>query len=186
MAVRVTFPSSQFWVWLLFKSKMGILCLFTDTATTEIYTLSLHDALPISVKLHEGFAARGDRNVEVLIAGNGPLDVVHLVVRILHVIVEADGLEVRAFVRHLSFDGGDDRSIVHSFDDVADFCRRLFSARVENIHGNHIVAVPVLVRNVSGEHALVADAEDETVLCGGRTALHELALLSFEAGVASS
>src|SRR2546422_7892697 len=26
---------------------------FNDTATTEIYTLSLHDALPISARLHE-------------------------------------------------------------------------------------------------------------------------------------
>src|SRR5207249_10204288 len=26
---------------------------FTDTATTEIYTLSLHDALPISIKFRE-------------------------------------------------------------------------------------------------------------------------------------
>ena len=25
---------------------------FNDTATTEIYTLSLHDALPISTKVH--------------------------------------------------------------------------------------------------------------------------------------
>src|SRR3712207_9589388 len=29
---------------------------FNDTATTEIYTLSLHDALPISVLFGEGFA----------------------------------------------------------------------------------------------------------------------------------
>src|SRR3712207_8845142 len=35
---------------------MLILCFFNDTATTEIYTLSLHDALPISV--------RGDRDRE--------------------------------------------------------------------------------------------------------------------------
>src|SRR5256885_10090138 len=28
---------------------------FNDTATTEIYTLSLHDALPISAFLHQGF-----------------------------------------------------------------------------------------------------------------------------------
>src|SRR4249919_4097280 len=27
---------------------------FNDTATTEIYTLSLHDALPISIPGHEG------------------------------------------------------------------------------------------------------------------------------------
>src|SRR5574341_2322887 len=38
---------------------------FNDTATTEIYTLSLHDALPISARrregLHGGHAQRGDR-----------------------------------------------------------------------------------------------------------------------------
>src|SRR3712207_9468815 len=33
---------------------------FNDTATTEIYTLSLHDALPISLRL-EGRAAGGAR-----------------------------------------------------------------------------------------------------------------------------
>ena len=32
--------------------RYGMLCFFfNDTATTEIYTLSLHDALPISVAL---------------------------------------------------------------------------------------------------------------------------------------
>src|SRR5205809_4430082 len=30
---------------------------FNDTATTEIYTLSLHDALPISLELRDGRAA---------------------------------------------------------------------------------------------------------------------------------
>src|SRR3712207_7047566 len=29
-------------------SYQGVTCFFNDTATTEIYTLSLHDALPIS------------------------------------------------------------------------------------------------------------------------------------------
>src|SRR2546422_7337167 len=32
---------------------------FNDTATTEIYTLSLHDALPISGRLRPGVAAAG-------------------------------------------------------------------------------------------------------------------------------
>src|SRR3712207_8192002 len=32
---------------------------FNDTATTEIYTLSLHDALPISLRLPAGPLARG-------------------------------------------------------------------------------------------------------------------------------
>src|SRR5437667_2899271 len=35
---------------------------FNDTATTEIYTLSLHDALPISSD-HQGKGDRGDRRV---------------------------------------------------------------------------------------------------------------------------
>src|SRR3712207_7530654 len=34
---------------------------FNDTATTEIYTLSLHDALPISVDLGDGLGDLGDR-----------------------------------------------------------------------------------------------------------------------------
>src|SRR2546429_5283499 len=33
---------------------------FNDTATTEIYTLSLHDALPISQRARAGRAVRGD------------------------------------------------------------------------------------------------------------------------------
>src|SRR3712207_9399925 len=34
---------------------------FNDTATTEIYTLSLHDALPISVALSRGCVGRSNR-----------------------------------------------------------------------------------------------------------------------------
>src|SRR5258708_35743939 len=34
---------------------------FNDTATTEIYTLSLHDALPISAKLLAGKSLRDSR-----------------------------------------------------------------------------------------------------------------------------
>src|SRR2546430_14983889 len=34
---------------------------FNDTATTEIYTLSLHDALPISGTTRPGVAARADQ-----------------------------------------------------------------------------------------------------------------------------
>src|SRR3712207_8532177 len=35
-------------------------CFFNDTATAEIYTLSLHDALPISART-DGLARRDDR-----------------------------------------------------------------------------------------------------------------------------
>ena len=51
---------------------------FTDTATTEIYTLSLHDALPISKFSRAGHgrvalaAAADDRWVEVSVADDGP------------------------------------------------------------------------------------------------------------------
>src|SRR3712207_8807538 len=36
---------------------------FNDTATTEIYTLSLHDALPIWARLPEARVVGGDREV---------------------------------------------------------------------------------------------------------------------------
>src|SRR5437667_3146235 len=36
---------------------------FNDTATTELYTLSLHDALPISRDLPEGEPVAGDQEV---------------------------------------------------------------------------------------------------------------------------
>src|SRR5258708_37664231 len=40
---------------------------FNDTATTEIYTLSLHDALPISLSVvYEGLHELGDRRVDRL------------------------------------------------------------------------------------------------------------------------
>src|SRR3712207_9174540 len=39
-------------------SPMFLFFFFNDTATTEIYTLSLHDALPISVAGHRGVPPR--------------------------------------------------------------------------------------------------------------------------------
>src|SRR2546422_8315168 len=52
---------------------MHILCsffFFNDTATTEIYTLSLHDALPISCRRRGGDGAR--RGVGGLRGSRGP------------------------------------------------------------------------------------------------------------------
>src|SRR6267142_7295025 len=42
--------------------KSSLLFFFNDTATTEIYTLSLHDALPISARIHPNFA--GEKRVK--------------------------------------------------------------------------------------------------------------------------
>src|SRR5256885_16978454 len=46
----------------------SIFFFFNDTATTEIYTLSLHDALPISIG-HQGVMAVNGRGVGVLGTG---------------------------------------------------------------------------------------------------------------------
>src|SRR5258708_17402173 len=39
---------------MLHTPLLSLLFFFNDTATTEIYTLSLHDALPISAAHHDG------------------------------------------------------------------------------------------------------------------------------------
>jgi len=51
---------------------MCLICFFNDTATTEIYTLSLHDALPIFQRHLFGFLEPGHQvHDPVRIAGNG-------------------------------------------------------------------------------------------------------------------
>src|SRR5256885_16933921 len=45
---------------LLFHTSLSFFFFFNDTATTEIYTLSLHDALPISELLSARIVAFGE------------------------------------------------------------------------------------------------------------------------------
>src|SRR3712207_2630300 len=56
------------------SSSMKIAVFFNDTAPTEIYTLSLHDALPISIRAEDAFDF-GDRLAEIsaptLVVGGG-------------------------------------------------------------------------------------------------------------------
>src|SRR2546426_9023263 len=47
-------------------SQFSLLFFFNDTATTEIYTLSLHDALPISIAPPRAVHVRGDLEIEPL------------------------------------------------------------------------------------------------------------------------
>src|SRR2546426_9769581 len=58
---------------LNFVTNLSSLCtstffFFNDTATTEIYTLSLHDALPISLPQAKGFHERELKLLEDVIA----------------------------------------------------------------------------------------------------------------------
>src|SRR5574341_2575432 len=48
-----------FFVFSIFLRILFIFFFFNDTATTEIYTLSLHDALPISRRIRRRRGARG-------------------------------------------------------------------------------------------------------------------------------
>src|SRR5260221_698210 len=50
------------WALATFSWLISFLFFFNDTATTEIYTLSLHDALPISA--HDVLARRRHRRVD--------------------------------------------------------------------------------------------------------------------------
>src|SRR5437764_2730643 len=49
MSETSRFMCSSTWTWCIRGSLVGVSFFFNDTATTEIYTLSLHDALPISL-----------------------------------------------------------------------------------------------------------------------------------------
>src|SRR5256886_14027788 len=49
---------------------------FNDTATTEIYTLSLHDALPISLALSMGLPANVPYDIEVVPDTTTPVGIV--------------------------------------------------------------------------------------------------------------
>src|SRR3712207_8357746 len=51
---------------------------FNDTATTEIYTLSLHDALPISIEAAHDFALAKEHGEALLDVAREPHVVVHL------------------------------------------------------------------------------------------------------------
>src|ERR1039457_7730167 len=48
--------------------RLVFLCVFffNDTATTEIYTLSLHDALPISLVIHRSLHVQRGRGMEIV------------------------------------------------------------------------------------------------------------------------
>src|SRR2546425_13079872 len=62
---------------LVFLILFFLFFFFNDTATTEIYTLSLHDALPISDRRVLGFRARVDRSGLAALHGEASSRMVH-------------------------------------------------------------------------------------------------------------
>src|SRR5690349_24533689 len=55
----------------LFLSLLFLLFFFNDTATTEIYTLSLHDALPIFIAVDQSGFLGGAPALELGFSGHG-------------------------------------------------------------------------------------------------------------------
>src|SRR5256885_11965974 len=56
----------------IFRSHVFSIFFFNDTATTEIYTLSLHDALPIWRGRRRGTVGIGARSIVVLVVATSP------------------------------------------------------------------------------------------------------------------
>src|SRR3712207_9566762 len=54
------------------QTKISVIFFFNDTATTEIYTLSLHDALPIYREGEDGEDADDPEGEELLYVGEPP------------------------------------------------------------------------------------------------------------------
>src|SRR5258708_37495156 len=66
----------SFFLFFMLLSPSFFFFFFNDTATTEIYTLSLHDALPIYGSSHIGATAKDISNV-VTDAASGVVDIFH-------------------------------------------------------------------------------------------------------------
>src|SRR3712207_7232611 len=75
---------------------------FNDTATTEIYTLSLHDALPISLDVPRRVERHGDRRTgrHLLQLGQQDVEVVALLRRAAEVVAGADRKSTRLNSSH--------------------------------------------------------------------------------------
>src|SRR2546426_12824769 len=58
-----------FFFFYIFRTIIFFFFFFNDTATTEIYTLSLHDALPI-YKGRVSYGGRFDSGLETLLSGS--------------------------------------------------------------------------------------------------------------------
>src|SRR5256885_12993925 len=97
---------------------------FNDTATTEIYTLSLHDALPIYVLFESAADCYGERLLAVLLSG-----------------ANEDGAQ------------GDRKSTrlnsSHLVISYAVFCLKKKKYTYEPIHGRQNLVMPTLVNTLS-------------------------------------
>src|SRR2546426_1679133 len=67
-------PSSPFLISCLMLSAFRLFFFFNDTATTEIYTLSLHDALPISTTSWRDGATSVEKVTWTLVPGGSRTD----------------------------------------------------------------------------------------------------------------
>src|SRR5262245_63512506 len=67
-------------------SALSTFFLFNETTTTEIYTLSLHDALPILVETIDAQTQAREKNLVIAVGGHDGAAIAHAVDRLVQVL----------------------------------------------------------------------------------------------------
>ena len=132
------------------------------TSASRVTNLELDrfGAVPEFVRNNDSCGLAIDVDLEVLVAGNGPLELFELVVRVLDESAEIDGLEFLLFVDRLVLDVLDElRRIVDGLHGKGRTGLRGRTGRVGHGKGESFRTVPELVRDLDACGAILVDID---------------------------